>query len=218
LKVKEDEIETVDTDFNFTINKINTFVPAEINEALIKKVSGEDTELKTVEDFRNKIAADLKANHIYSSNYRFMFDAKAALTKELALQLPVAFLKRWLTETNDKITAEQIDEEFDHFRTDLEWTLIKSNLAKENGIRVVETDVTAMAREMAKMQFHQYGMFNLPEEYLDNYAKSILENKEQKQKMAEKIIEDKVLELIKDKSGIDIKEVTQKEFDGLFEK
>jgi trigger factor len=147
-----------------------------------------------------------------------MFDAKAFLTKELALQLPVAFLKRWLTETNDKITAEQIDEEFDHFRTDLEWTLIKSNLAKENGIRVVETDVTAMAREMAKMQFHQYGMFNLPEEYLDNYAKSILENKEQKQKMAEKIIEDKVLELIKEKSGIDIKEVTQKEFDGLFEK
>ena len=119
LKVKEDEIEKVDADFNFTINKINTFVPAEINEALIKKVNGEDTELKTVEDFRNKIAADLKSNLIYSSNYRFLFDAKAALTKELALQLPVAFLKRWLTETNDKITAEQIDDEFEHFGTDL---------------------------------------------------------------------------------------------------
>ena len=218
LKVKDDEIEKVDTDFNFTINKINTFVPAEINEALIKKVNGEDTELKTVEDFRNKIAADLKSNHIYSSNYRFLFDAKAALTKELALQLPVAFLKRWLTETNEKITAEQIDDEFEHFGTDLEWTLIKNNLAKANGIRVEETDVIAMAREMAKMQFHQYGMFNLPEEYLDNYAKSILENKEQKQKMAEKIIEDKVLDLIKAMSGIDIKEVTQKEFDDLFEK
>ena len=75
-----------------------------------------------------------------------------------------------------------------------------------------------MAREMARMQFHQYGMFNLPEEYLDNYAKSILENKEQKQKMAEKIIEDKVLDLIKVMSGVDIKEVTQKEFDNLFEK
>ena len=144
-----------------------------------------------------------------------MFDAKAALTKELALQLPVAFLKRWLTETNEKITAEQIDDEFEHFGTDLEWTLIKNNLAKANGIRVEETDVIAMAREMAKMQFHQYGMFNLPEEYLDNYAKSILENKEQKQKMAEKIIEDKVLDLIKAMSGIDIKEVTQKEFDDL---
>ena len=218
LKVKEDEIEKVDADFNFTINKINTFVPAEINEALIKKVNGEDTELKTVEDFRNKIAADLKSNLIYSSNYRFLFDAKAALTKELALQLPVAFLKRWLTETNDKITAEQIDDEFEHFGTDLEWTLIKNNLAKANGIRVEQADITEMAREMARMQFHQYGMFNLPEEYLDNYAKSILENKEQKQKMAEKIIEDKVLDLIKVMSGVDIKEVTQKEFDNLFEK
>ena len=218
LKVKDDEIEKVDADFNFTINKINTFVPAEINEALIKKVYGENTDLLTVEDFRKKIADDLRSNHLYSSDYRFMIDAKAAITKDLALQLPVKFLKRWLTETNDKVTAEQIEDEFDHFRTDLEWTLIKGNLAKANGIRVEEADITGMARGTARIQFHQYGMFNLPEEYLDNYAKSILENKEQKQKMAEKIIEDKVLELIKVNSDIDIKQVTQKEFDDLFEK
>ena len=75
-----------------------------------------------------------------------------------------------------------------------------------------------MAREMARMQFQQYGMSNVPDEYLDNYAKSILQNKEQKQKMAEKKVEDKVLELIKEKAGIDLKQVTQKEFDDLFEK
>jgi trigger factor len=75
-----------------------------------------------------------------------------------------------------------------------------------------------MAREMAQMQFQQYGMSNVPEDYLDNYAKSILQNKEQKQKMAEKKIEDKILDVIKEKAGLVFKTVSQKEFDDLFEK
>lgn len=218
LKVKDDAIDSVDCEFNFTISTINTFIPAEINETLIKKVYGDDTEVKTIDDMREKIHSEIKSNHLYSSNYKFLVDAKEVLTTAVALKLPEAFLKRWLVETNEKVTREQIEEEFESFRKDLEWTLIKSKLVKENEIRVEESDIAAMAREMAQMQFLQYGMSNVPEEYLNNYANTILQNKEQKQKLAEKKIEDKVLELIKEKSGLDFKLVTQKEFDDLFEK
>jgi trigger factor len=218
LKVKDDAIDSVDCDFNFTVNTINTFVPAEIDEALIKKVYGDDTEVKSIDDMRERIQTELKSNLLYSSNYRFLIDAKKALTSAASLKMPDAFLKRWLVETNEKVTKEQIDEEFDSFHEDLEWSLIKSKLVKINDIKVDEADMTAMAREMAQMQFLQYGMSNVPVEYLDNYANSILQNKEQKQKMAEKKIEDKVLDLIKEKAGLDFKQVTQKEFDDLFEK
>jgi trigger factor len=218
LKVKDDAIESVDCDFSFTINTINTFIPAQVDEALIKKVYGDDTDVKSIDEMRERIHTELKANLLYSSNYRFLVDAKEALTNAVAMKLPDEFLKRWLVETNDKVTKEQIEEEFVSFHKDLEWTLIKTKLAKENEIRVEESDIALMAREMAQMQFLQYGMSNVPEEYLDNYANSILQNKEQKQKMAEKKIEDKVLEYIKEKSGLDFKQVTQKEFDDLFEK
>jgi trigger factor len=218
LKVKHDEVDLVDCDFNFTISAVNTFVPAPVDESLIKKVYGEETEVKTIVELREKIHTELKANLLYSSNYRFLIDAKEVLTTAAALSLPEAFLKRWLVETNEKVTIEQIDEEFESFRKDLEWTLIKTKLVKENEIRVDEADITAMARDMAMMQFQQYGMSNVPDEYLDNYANSILQNKEQKQKMAEKKIEDKVLELIKEKAGLNFKQVSQKEFDDLFEK
>ncbi len=218
LKVKDDAIESVDCDFNFTINTINTFIAAPIDEALIKKIYGDETELKTIEELREKIHTELKSNLLYSSNYRFLVDAKEALTNAAALTLPVEFLKRWLVETNEKITAEQIEEEFGTFRKDLDWTLIKTKLAKDNEVRIEESEIALMARDMAQMQFHQYGMSNVPEEYLDNYANSILQNKEQKQKMAEKKIEDKVLEVIKEKSGLVFKKVSQKEFDDLFEK
>ena len=140
------------------------------------------------------------------------------MTDAVAMKLPEEFLKRWLVETNDKVTAEQIEEEFGNYRKDFEWTLIKTTLGKENGVKIDEQDITAMAREMALMQFHQYGMFNVPEEYLDNYANSILQDKDQKHRMTEKKIEDKVLDLIKEKCGLATKEVTQKEFDDLFEK
>ena len=218
LKVKDDEIAVVSGDFNFTVNTINTFVAAELDEALFRKIYGEETDVMTVEDLREKIGAELKSNLIYSSDYRFSIDAKEVFTNAISMKFPEDFLKRWLVETNEKVTVEQIEEEFDHFRKDLEWTLIKSKLVKENEIRIEEADIALMAREMARMQFQQYGMSNVPDEYLDNYANSILQNKEQKQKMAEKKVEDKVLELIKDKAGIDLKQVTQKEFDDLFEK
>ena len=218
LKVKDDAIDSVDCDFNFTVNTINTFIAAAIDEALIKKVYGDETDVKTIADMRERIHTELKANLLYSSNYRFLVDAKDALTNAAALKLPEAFLKRWLAQTNDKVTAEQIEEEFSTYRKDLDWTLIRTKLATANEIRVNESDIAAMAREMAQMQFIQYGMSNVPDEYLDNYANSILQNKEQKQKMAEKKIEDKVLELIKEKSGLAFKQVSQKEFDDLFEK
>jgi trigger factor len=218
LKVKDDQIDSVDCDFNFTIKAINTFVAAEINEDLIKKVYGDDTEVKSIDEMRERIHTELKTNLLYSSNYRFLIDAKEALTNAVAMKLPDEFLKRWLVETNEKVTAEQIEDEFVNFHKDLEWTLIKNKLAKENEIKVDESDIAAMAREMAQMQFLQYGMANVPEEYLNNYANSILQNKEQKQKMAEKKIEDKILEFIKGKAGLNFKQVTQKEFDDVFEK
>ena len=218
LKIKPEEIESLTAEFNFTVNKISTFIPAEVNEDLIKKVYGEETEIKTTEEFREKISSELIANLKYSSEYRFLIDVKEVLTKYIAMQLPEEFLKRWLVETNEKVTAEQIDQEFGNFRKDLEWNLIKSKLVKENEITVSEEDIRIMAGEMAMMQFRQYGMFNVPDEYLNNYANSILKNEDEKHRMSEKKIEDKVLTFIKEKAEIKTIKVTQKEFDDLFEK
>ena len=218
LKIKHEEIDSLSSEFNFTINKINSFIPAEVNEELIKKVYGDETEIKTIEEFREKISAELSANLKYSSEYRFLVDTKEKLTSYLSMQLPEEFLKRWLVETNEKVTLEQIEKEFDNFRKDLEWNLIKNKLFKENELKVSEEDIREMASEMALMQFRQYGMLNVPAEYLDNYANSILKNEEEKHRMTEKKVEDKVLALIKEKAGLKTIQLSQKEFDDLFEK
>jgi len=218
LKIKHEDIEGLNSEFNFKISKINTFIPAEINEDLFKKVYGEETEIKTIEDFKQKVKEELQTNLKYSSEYKFLVDVKEKLISQAGIKLPEEFLKRWLLETNKKVTKEQIDQEFDQFKKDLQWTLIKNKLIKENEIKVSEEDIREMASEMAKMQFRQYGMFNVPDEYLENYANSIFKNEEEKQHMIERKGEEKVLGLIKEKAPAKSHKVSQKEFDDLFEK
>ncbi len=218
LKIKQEDVEVLNSEFNYTIAKINTFIPAPVNEDLFKKVYGEETTVKTIEEFREKIREELLANLKYSSEYKFLLDTKESFVKLADMKLPEEFLKRWLLETNKKVTKEQIDQEFEPFRKDLQWTLIKNKLIRENEIQVNEEDIREMASEMALMQFRQYGMFNVPAEYLENYANSILKNEEEKQRMIEKKSEDKVLSLIKEKAVVKPIKVTQKEFDDLFEK
>lgn len=218
LKIDDIQAEELTADFELTVSKVSTFVPAELNEELFKKSLGPDSEVSTIEQFKEKIEEDLKANLGYSSEYRFLVDTKEILTKYVSMKLPVEFLKRWLVYTNEKITREQVDEEFGQFVGDLEWTLIRSKLAKDNNIRVGEADVASLARETAMMQFRQYGMFNVPEEYLENYAKSILRNEEERRGLIEKKSEMMVLDYIKVNAELEVKKVSQKAFDDLFEK
>lgn len=218
LKIDDLQAEELTADFELTISKVSTFVPAELNEELFKKALGPDSDVTTIEEFKEKIEEDLKANLGYSSEYRFLVDTKEILTKYVSMKLPAEFLKRWLVYTNEKITREQVDEEFGQFVGDLEWTLIRSKLAKDNNVRVGEADVASLARETAMMQFRQYGMFNVPEEYLENYAKSILKNEEERRRLIEKKSEMMVLDYIKVNAELEIKKVSQKAFDDLFEK
>jgi trigger factor len=218
LKINDEQAAILTGDFELTVAKVNTFVPAELNEEMFQKSLGGVTDVTTIEQFREKIAEDLKSNLGYSSEYRFLLDTKEAMVNYVGMKLPEEFLKRWLVYSNEKITKEQVEEEFPHFVKDLEWTLIKNRLAKDNQIQVGEADVVALAKETALMQFRQYGMFNVPEEYLDNYAKSILKNEEERHRLIEKKSETMVLDFIKANGELALKPVTQKEFDDLFEK
>lgn len=218
LKLDDTQAESLKSDFELTVATVNTFVPAELNEELFQKSLGGVNDVKTVEQFKEKIVQDLKSNLSYSSEYRFLADAKEALVNYVGMKLPVEFLKRWLVYSNENITREQVEEEFSHFVKDLEWTLIKNRLAKENQLQVSEADVVALAKETALMQFRQYGMFNVADEYLDNYARSILKNEEERHRLIEKKSESLVLDFIKVNAELDVKTVTQKAFDDLFEK
>jgi trigger factor len=217
LKVKTEEAKEITGNFQITINEIQRFDKAEINQELFDKVYGEGI-VKSVEEFRSKISDEASVNLKRDSDYKFRLDAKEELVKKFKNNLPVEFLKRWLFAINEgKFTLEEIEKDFDHFMEDLKWQLIKDKIAKENEIKVTEEDIKSAARENARLQFSYYGMNNVPDEHLDTFAARTLENKEQTRKLAEGKLEDAIIEFVKQNVKIEEKEITHEKFNKLFE-
>ena len=130
---------------------------------------------------------------------------------------PEAFLKRWVLAANENLTAETVENEFDLMLNDLKWYLIKNQLAKANACKVEKEDIEAFARKMAKIQFAQYGMLNVPEDILANYAQDMLKKEETIKNMVEKVLEEKVLEVVKTSVKLDKKAISYEDFNKMFE-
>jgi len=216
LNISKEEAETLDADFQFTITEINKFVNAELNQELFDKVFGEGT-VSSMEEFQNKIKEDIEKQLVNDSDYKFLIDAKEKLVKKSKMTLPEAFLKRWIVATNKEMTEEQVETDFSNYVSDFKWQLIKNRLTEENELKVSEEEVTEYAKQQALMQFQQYGMNDVPEEYLNNYAQQMMQNQEEQRKIYERKLDDKVAEYLKSTIKIEEKEVSTEEFNKMFE-
>ena len=146
-----------------------------------------------------------------------MLDIKKLALEKSDFSLPEEFLKRWLLKVNEKTTREQIDKEFDSFRDDLKWPLIRNKIAKENEIKISEEELQAEAANITRYQFQQYGLFYATDEQIGNYAKEMLKREEDAKKIAEKILEEKAIEKLKEVVKLEEKPISAEDFNKLFE-
>ncbi|MCF8364079.1 MAG: trigger factor [Prolixibacteraceae bacterium] len=213
LNISHEEADELDSVFKFTITEIQEFDKAELNEELYKKIFGEDTEVKTEEDLRNRLKDEIATSLAQSSDNKFAVDVRDTLVEKINPELPETFLKRWLRVANKDVTEEQIENDFDGFLKDLRWQLIKDFLIKENELKVEEEEALNFAKQIAHAQFSQYGIQNAPEDQLDSFAKMILEKPEEKERLHNKLLEDKVVNVVKEKVTLEKKEVSKEEFE-----
>ncbi|HEY3373425.1 MAG TPA: trigger factor [Prolixibacteraceae bacterium] len=218
LNISHEEAENLSGNFNFTIEEILRFENAEMNQDLYTKIYGEESGISTEEEFKARVKAEIEENFVYSSNYKFFIDSSEFLKNEIQFDLPKAFLKRWIKATNEKMTDQQIDSDFDNFMVDLKWQLIKDKIVRDNELKITEEDVRNLAKEMALIQFRQYGLSNVADEHLDNYANHMLKNEEERRKLVSKKQDDLILATIKDKVTLDMKEINYDEFNKMLEK
>ncbi|MCT4602349.1 MAG: trigger factor [Marinifilum sp.] len=216
LNISKEEAETLDADFQFTITEINKFVNAELNQELFDKVFGEGT-VSSEEEFKNKIKEDIEKQLVNDSDYKFLIDAKEKLVKKAKMELPEAFLKRWIIATNKEMEEEQVEKDFANYVDEFKWQLIKTRLTEENELKVEQEEIMEFAKQQALMQFQQYGMMDVPEEYLTNYAQQMMQNQEEQRKIYERMIDNKIVEFLKGAIKIEEKEVSTEEFNKMFE-
>jgi trigger factor len=217
LRIDKTEVAMLEGTFKCIIDEVNKFEKAVPGQEFYDKVYGEG-EVKTEEEFTKRVTEEIALNYERESEYRFMVDAREALIKKAKIDLPVEFLKRWMVETNEQITEEQVAEDFEKYEDDFRWQLIKEHLLKQQEIKVSEEEALEAAKAMALNQYMQYGMSNVPEEYLENYAKEMMSKPEESRKFYEQKGEEKLISYIKSVVKLDEKEVSSEKFRKLYEK
>jgi trigger factor len=217
LRIDKTEVAMLEGTFKCSIDEVQKFDNAVLGQGFYDKVYGEG-EVKTEEEFTTRVTNEISLNYERESEYRFMVDAREVLIKKAKIQLPIEFLKRWMVETNEQITEEQVNEDFDKYEDDFRWQLVKESLLKQQDIKVSEEEALEAAKGMALNQYIQYGISNVPDEYLENYAKEMMSKPEEARKFYEQKAEEKLIEFIKSTVKLDEKDVSSEKFRKLYEK
>ncbi len=216
LGITKEQAKDLKSDFTFEIQEITRHTTAAIDAELFAKVYGADAP-KDEAAFRARVKAEIEANMEEDSKYKFGLDAKEAIMKKMEkLEFPVDFLKRWVLATNEKMTAEELEKDFDKMLEELKWHLAKDQLMKEYKVDVQKEDVEAYAKEVARMQFMQYGLMHIDDQYLTNYANEMLKQENQLRGIVERVAENKIYEALKGVAKIEQKKISHEDFGKLF--
>jgi trigger factor len=217
LKVKKEEIADMNSDFSFQVTEIRHFQPAEVNQALFDRVFGEGT-VSDEKSFREKIAEQLKAQFAGSSDYKFLQDVRAHVEKKVGkLEFPEALLKRVMLQNNKDKGADYVEQNFEGSIKELAWHLMKEQIVAAQEIKIEDEDVKRVAKEAVRAQFAQYGMSNVPDDVLENYAEEQLKKRENIDNFVDRAVDLKLTEKLKTVVKLDEKSVTLDEFNKMME-
>lgn len=212
LKVEREQVKDLDSDFSFQVTEIRHFQPAEVNQTLFDRVFGDGT-CHDEKEFRNKISEMLSAQLVQNSDYKFLLDVRAYVENKVGeLVFPEALLKRVMLNNNKDKGADYVEKNFEGSIRELKWHLIKEQLVAATGIKVEDADLKNVAKEAIRAQFAQYGMQDIPEDVLENYAEEQLKKREQIDNFVDRAVDVKLTQALKGIVKLTEKTVTLDEF------
>jgi trigger factor len=218
MKIQKEEVKDHEGDFTFQITEISRFVKAEVNQELFDQTFGEGT-VKDEKEFRQKIADTISQQFKSDSDYKFLLDVRAHMEKKVGkLEFPEALLKRVMLNNNKDKGADFVEKNFDASIKELGWHLIKEQLVAAQEIKVGDDDLKNVAKEAARAQFAQYGMSNVPDEYLENYAQEMLKKRENVDGLVDRAVDVKLTAALKSVVKLEEKDITLDKFQEMLQK
>lgn len=217
LKVSKEEAVNHKGNFTFQVEEISRFVPAAMDQEFFDRIFEPGT-VKTEEEFRAKVKELMQTQHVADSDYKFLLDARKYAEEKVGnLEFPLELLKRFMKEQNADKGEDYVEKNFDKSIEELKWHLIKEQLVAAQGIKINDADVKEQAIKASRFQFMQYGMNNIPEEYLEQYAAEMLKNRDQVNGLVERCIDEKLAAALKNVVKLNRKGISVEDFQKLFE-
>ena len=212
LKIEKDKVADLNSDFSYLVTEVSRFVKGEVNQELFDQIFGEGN-VKSEEEFRAKIAETIKTQLTSDQDYKFLLDVRAHMEKKVGkLEFPDALLKKIMLNNNKDKGEKFVDDNYEASIKELEWHLIKEQLVNAQNIKIDDNDVKNVAKEAARAQFAQYGMANIPEEYVENYANEILKKGNSTEALVDRAIDRKLATTLKTVVKLNEKEISVEDF------
>ncbi len=196
--------------FNLTIHKIGVVEKRAMSEEFYSEIFP-GAAVATEDEFRKKLREEIEQywngqsrNQLHDQLYHFMLD-------ETKMEFPEGFLKKWLqVGSEERKTAEQAEEEFPVFSSQLKWTLISDKIIKSNGLQVAAEELKA---SMKAEVMRYFGAMNMGEDtsWLDSYVDRMMKDEKQTDASYRRLITEKLFNWAEAQIRPEEKEVTGEE-------
>ena len=212
LKVSKEEAEKITSDFSFQVTEISRYQKHAIDQDLFDQVYGEGN-VKDEADFRAKVAEGIKEQMVQNADFRFLQDVRKHIEKKIGeVKYADDLMKRIMLANNKDKGMEYVEKNYEASIKELTWSLAKNQLVEALKIKIEDADVKAVAIDVTRMQFAQYGMTSVPEEYLEQYAEGMLKNREQVDNLVNAAVDRKLMAALKDVVKLNKKTISFEEF------
>ena len=212
LKVSKEEAEKITSDFSFQVTEISRYQKHAIDQDLFDQVYGEGN-VKDEADFRAKVTEGIKEQMVQNADFRFLQDVRKYVEEKIGeVKYADDLMKRIMLANNKDKGMEYVEKNYEASIKELTWSLAKNQIVEAQKIKVDDADVKAVAIDVTRMQFAQYGMTSVPEEYLEQYAEGMLKNREQVDNLVNAAVDRKLMAALKDVVKLDKKTISFDEF------
>ena len=212
LGVAADEAEKINAEINFAIEEINLRKAAALDQAFYDKLFGAD-KVTSEDEMKQRIKEDSEAQFEQQSDQKLMNDVTEKLIEESKFDLPKEFLIKWMQHGGEKpLTEEEAVAEYERTEKGIRYQLLESKLIEQHGIKIEFEDLKEFTKGYVASQMAQFGRMNPTDEELESITASIMQNEEEVRRLSSQLINERILDLFKEKAKLKKKKVTFEEF------
>lgn len=212
LKIEEKDVEAENAyTYEFTIKHIGRIELAELNEEFFKKAYP-DGSITNEEQLAAEAGRQIVEQYKAELDRQFMNDAVEVLVKNVDVELPEAFMKRYILAVQKEMTAEELDARFDDYKNSFKWQIIENKVVEGEDARVTADDVKAYFRQFFIKNY--FGNFNFDDvkERVEELVNQAMTNKENVKGVYDLLYDQKLTTILRSKMNVEHKEGDMKDF------
>ena len=213
LGLEDSDEREINENFDMKITHVKRQIPAEINQAFLDKNFGEGV-VKSEAEMRDVIRHGLSTNFTGQADALLLRDIQDGLITANAIELPDAFLKRWLRTQNEKNTVDTVEKGYEGFAQNLRWTLVRSKIARSSNVTIDDEDLKEYYRN--RIRGYLGGQLGTESDGLiESLVERVMSDEKQVSELYEEVMTDKTFEAMKSRVSIVDKPIGEEEFNSI---